>query len=453
METTMCNLIFIFLSIFAMNNSLIGCDKKLETQKVKKTRSEETNLKIKFSLSRSSKEKVKKSRSLPSVNEDSVSVPVFKNHGLFTIILSQNHTLLTSCLKNRFLNLNIQDKEGNTPLHCAVKKQDFKAMQKLLEDPRTKVSIKNNSNKTPRDLLKVFIIEESESDSISDNRIEEDPALRYSRMLFFRHFLNLQVKKYAKNYPTGCIIKKEIIETSNLMIDQIKMEEEEQKRTNKNLPVDTQCPSYVTPDFVAEMIYSQLSDKSKEIIKDTGNHGLFLIASSTNKLIYLTAYLENKFFDFNIQNKEGNTPLHIAAINQNFKGMQKLLEDPRPDGSMKNNAGKIPQQVIETLKKHSGEDDPILHYSRKLFARFTLNAVVKKQADLLKIRYSDHSCSIPEDELIKTANSIIEIVKQDTEKQQKINKEAPIPAEAQYPTYATLEFVIDMLNLQLTQPQ
>lgn len=57
-------------------------------------------------------------------------------------------------LLDKGVNVNIKNNDGDTPLHLAVKLNDF-AVTKLLLDYHAKIDVVNNKNETPVDYAKV----------------------------------------------------------------------------------------------------------------------------------------------------------------------------------------------------------------------------------------------------------------------------------------------------------
>ena len=68
----------------------------------------------------------------------------------------------------------------------------------------------------------------------------------------------------------------------------------------------------------------------------------------------------------NIQNKEGNTPLHLAYILNNKIIISYLIENPNIDLSIKNNNGDIPEKLKQKDENNNFESSIINLFEKKI---------------------------------------------------------------------------------------
>ena len=216
--------------------------------------------------------------------------------------------LLISKLKSEGFNdlkkvLNIQDREGNTPLHLALLNgEDEKLIQVLVENGAN-IYLKNNNNKSVLELAK------------ESNVIE-----------IYDYFSNLNKKQTGK-IELGKITTKNILSLprmreyriddmgENQLMLYIACREGDKERIRECLKKDN--------------LYTNIIDKEngKTLIHYTAEKNLAL---STNLLI---KKLKREGFKnlrrvLNIRDKEGNTPLHLALLNsENIKLIQILVKN------------------------------------------------------------------------------------------------------------------------------
>jgi hypothetical protein len=157
-------------------------------------------------------------------------------------------------------------------------------------------------------------------------------------------------------------------------------------------------------------------------ITDKDENSLLILATRNNNNEIVEILLKKKELLPNKKNKWGNTALHCAAFHKHESVLQTFLHDPRIDFSLKNAENRTARDILTI----TAAGDENIELRANIFARTMLEAVVFNL------------------QLMKLSNNAIEdkvnFVKQLF--QEDINKNStPLPKHAQFPTYATNEFI------------
>lgn len=129
-----------------------------------------------------------------------------------------------------------------------------------------------------------------------------------------------------------------------------------------------------------------------ETIKTKPDHG-FLEAAKTNKIATIELFLNNPYFNPNIQNDFGCTAFICAGIAKDFYIMELLLKDHRIDTSIPNNKGMYAHSYLPTkdeLNNMKTDEEAIRRFAlihSKIFVRFSLDCAINDNIKGIKDAY------------------------------------------------------------------
>jgi ankyrin repeat protein len=152
----------------------------------------------------------------------------------------------------------------------------------------------------------------------------------------------------------------------------------------------------------------------------------FISAARSKNYTMLNFYLNNPYFNPNVQDEWKNTALHHSATAQDYAGLQLLLSDHRVDASIKNMGNRTARELID-------DDQNIAIEMRcKIFARVRLDNITQQECLLIKPSY--------EQNLMKPDMLDIAIQNIKNTVQQSDNNRN-LPSSACFPDYATDIFI------------
>jgi len=187
------------------------------------------------------------------------------------------------------------------------------------------------------------------------------------------------------------------------------------------------------------------------------------MATWTRNYDFMKVYLRDPYADPNPIDLKGYTPLMHAAANQDVEAMRLLLNNPGVDSMIKNLDNKAAHDLIFDKKTFDQKtntliidhridpalmDKQSLELKRMLFARMTLDTIAKQESKPIKSIYERGTLEPAiMDDVIKIIKSKIDAI----EKKQIEADDTMLPSSALLPTYATDDFIMDMIYFRIHQ--
>jgi hypothetical protein len=165
---------------------------------------------------------------------------------------------------------------------------------------------------------------------------------------------------------------------------------------------------------------------------------ILIIAARNRDHNTIKFYLANPYINPNIQDKSGNTALHIVALFKHVQLIDIFFNNPRIDSSIRNEQNKTARECI------SGKEEEDYSLRAKFFARISLDMIVEREATNILPDYA--SGIITNDHLDATIKTVKYSMSVDKEKQ--IDDQA-LPDEVGLPLYADDTFIMNMLLFRL----
>lgn len=156
----------------------------------------------------------------------------------------------------------------------------------------------------------------------------------------------------------------------------------------------------------------------------------------------IEAYVNNLEENLNQQNKYGNSSLHYAALLKNPTIINLLFSSPETDSSLKNNNNQTASELIQG-------DDSLPEVRTLLFARLTLDKIVRQETFLMLMNSHIKNLSISNQLIIDTIN----IIKNKIRKIESSQGGSELPEAALLPKYATDEFIFSMIQSRMSSEQ
>ena len=264
---------------------------------------------------------------------------------LLHIVAMEGYLAATKYLvQSEKIEVNVRDKNGNTPLHLAASNAEPAIVEYLLKVKNIDVNAKNKFGNTPL----------QNSICITCNDIAKNETTQYSNSMETRSlYLGLDQKLFGR-YEASCKARELLEYLQNQPSDKIQKE------------------------FSPLVVYSPRCLSDKEF-----DHNM----SDKNTLNIVThLLLQHKRIDVNIQNNEGDTALHLAAID-GYLSLTKDLIKKGANTTIRNNDGYTPLEKAIAYSRSSnilffrvGEDlNGTINYlqSKHTHSRFRRNTVQK----------------------------------------------------------------------------
>ena len=198
-------------------------------------------------------------------------------------------------------NLNVQNNEGNTVLHLAIKQDNIRVVKILLGSPTVDVNIPNHENDTPLELS------------------GDEATGEIFRLLLKRPDLEVQLKPIYI-FENAFIGGHEDIVNTLLQHPRFDINH---VYTNKTTPLVFVIWKGIEPSLFIKFLSLPNLDLNKQ--NDVGNTALHFAAVSKDRIRYLEILLSQPTIEIDAVNNEGDTPLSFAVHNTNRKAVNLLL--------------------------------------------------------------------------------------------------------------------------------
>jgi len=319
-----------------------------------------------------------------------------KNYNKLMHAVRHNDTQRTRKLLNKHPEIDLNKPKGignNTVYHFAVLGRNEEIIDACLEQPGINSLVQNEDGRMAHELFGITDIQESKE---------------LQNKLTSRAFLDLIIHAMILIYPKVFMDQDCACDVILNTIQAVK----------KNLPAHT-FPKYASITFIIQMIYTHLKD-------------------NLSMQIFLNAHKENP----NKQDDLGNTMLHYAACLHSPKQINRLISNPHIDSSIKNNAGKIPHELI--LK-----EDKYLTLRTLLFTSYCLTSITKKETEVFLLQNPINKKLSLEDSSVRTS---MENIKSEYKRmiQSQVDDRA-LPKECELPEHATDEFICAKLEYYIAE--
>ena len=247
------------------------------------------------------------------------------------IYLSENVCAMLAALSSSEinpLNLNAQDKEGNTAMHIASTFTKKNAILFLMEH-NADLNIQNVKGNTPLHIACIINAKEIARILLKDTRT--DKFIKNNEGYAPNHYNDIELYDAVQFHDDTLVTS---LVSSN------------HSNPNNRLP-NGQFPVHLaaTLNDNACAVLKALSSSDMHPLdfnaQDNEGNTAMHIATNFAKVDVVSFFMERKV-DVNIQNKNGNTPLHIACITNATEIARMLLKDIGIDKFIKNNEGYTP---------------------------------------------------------------------------------------------------------------
>ena len=239
------------------------------------------------------------------------------------IAVRQSETAaISKLLAHQVCNLNIQNKEGDTPLHIAVRQGKTAAISQLLAHQVCHLNIQNKEGDTPLHIA----VRQSETATISQ--------------LLAHQVCDLNIQNKEGDTPLHIAVRQsETAAISKLLAHQVCDLNIQNKEGDTPLHIAVrQGKTAAISQLLAHQV-CHLNIQNKE--GDTPLH----IAVRQSETATISQLLAHQVCDLNIQNKEGDTPLHIAVRQSETAAVSQLLAHQVCDLNIQNKEGDTPVHI------------------------------------------------------------------------------------------------------------
>ena len=224
----------------------------------------------------------------------------------------QDHTIIQLLCKE--CNPNTQNKEGDTPLHLAASSNKPAVVSKLLAHQQIDVNAQNKKGNTPLhmacyrkslDIIKLLL----ERKCITNIPNKKGTTAQYIPL----------------NEDGDCLLHiacqwDDVDIVRYLVIDE-RCNPNVQSSTSKNTPLHI-AAMYGQDHTIIQLLCKECNPNTQNKEGDTPLH----LAASSNKPAVVSKLLAHQQIDVNAQNKKGNTPLHMACYRKSLDIIKLLLE-------------------------------------------------------------------------------------------------------------------------------
>lgn len=265
-----------------------------------------------------------------NVNDDFGDTP------LHWAISAKSQNAIDFFISKKDIDLNSPGSGGQTPLFFAVQEINIDAVEAISKSPYVVKDVKDSTGSTPYDLAKKWI-SDLQSNNLSDSQLQN--LEKIIELLEPKIEVEEFKPSLFKNVPssnTNIITPEKLSRSSSFNNDQTniatklvcKSEEFIEENSLNSYVIEEILPEIKTQDEIAkeQVILTQLAlkrEKKKQNKKEKnekGNSELHIgIANFKDINQLITPETINK------PNKEGNTPLHCAVINNNCEAANLLL--------------------------------------------------------------------------------------------------------------------------------
>lgn len=240
---------------------------------------------------------------------------------------------LISLVENNPQIIHLRDYDDNTPLHIAAASSHEDVCELLIKNGAD-VNAKNRFGQTPLRyaiewaIFPFGVIKTLVKYGADINNEQNDNGYHPILALMFSYAFRFINERHIKE-----------------LIDEL----------NIKLPENTLYETIIHNEY--SMFQIVMERCTPEMIQYRDRHGNSIVHAAVNRLTSTTGYIEdiiNKlggYIDINSQNVDGNTPLHLAVINERFD-MAAILVEAGADINIKNNNGLTPIDILlEVIKK------------------------------------------------------------------------------------------------------
>jgi|EP00670_Eutreptiella_braarudii_P019923 ankyrin repeat protein len=248
-----------------------------------------------------------------SIPNDAQEVPLHLSiqRGLkkVSIELIKSSTLVddeSEDFKDRHIDINVRDENGDAPIHVALRKEQKEIVRALLQNPQCDVNAQDHDSNTPLH----YVLRTKQHDLID---------LLWQKQ---RHRVNMQLLTVSNDSGLDCIhyaLLNGFVNEAREMISESKIEDIANK-------IDKNGNTYLHWAFKEEQpeIVKFLIRKGFSLTKM--NHSGLFPRDYISKFdrIYLADFLKEKKFD--IDQEENTTQLHLQGIHGNLPGLKRLVE-------------------------------------------------------------------------------------------------------------------------------
>jgi ankyrin repeat protein len=256
------------------------------------------------------------------------------------------------------INVNMKNKNNDTPLHLLFDKSDLIKKIKFFLKNGADINTINNDGNTPLHIL-----------TKSYERYHNNNKEVIFLLINNNKKVNINIKNNEGKTPIHYIIEKCNIELLEFIIKNIQNLDEiikikNNKKTILHIATQFECVNIIDVLLNYNMIQNYINLQDSK-----GNTALHYATIKFNehyysfekKIIITENILNNQYVDINIQNIDGNTPLHLSLIYKIEDITEKLLNNTKYicDVNMQNNDGNTPLHMV-IINKQIKFINPIL---------------------------------------------------------------------------------------------
>ncbi|MDR2807021.1 MAG: ankyrin repeat domain-containing protein [Puniceicoccales bacterium] len=288
-------------------------------------------------------------------------------------VMKKNSEAVKLLLEQPGININAQDKDGDTPLHLAVKNKDSETVKPLLahgasvkipnKDSYTVLELAQlNAEKVPpeiQQLVKNHIVQ-CQTNVLFNLLKKELPSVDKVKKLINKG-VNINVKDNAGNTLLHVAMLQGNPKIVKLLLKQPGIDVNAQNK-NRNTPLHLAAKS--NNEKIVELLLSKSGIDINAQNKNRSTPLHWAVKSNNEKIVELL--LNKPGININAQNKNRNTPLHSAVKSNNEKIVELLLNKPGIDINVSNKHKSTPvclaiksnnEKIVTLLRKHSANVD------------------------------------------------------------------------------------------------
>lgn len=262
------------------------------------------------------------------------------------------------------IDFNIQDNNGNTPLHCLTNHDNTAECTRSLIFS-SNANIQNNNGDTP---LHVFTEQDNIEcialllNSVTDKSVTYDDFFwRTIKDLVDKTSIDPNLKNNAGYTPLRVAVECGNTKAMKLLLKHCAIDPNI-KDNNGDTPLHRVIGLNNAEHLKLLLDHSKTNPNIKDHNKDTPLHCVIEL----NYTEHLKLLLNHSEMNPNIKNKAGDTPLHCALQNHNRKFLKLLLDDSRTNPNIKDKDGDTPFSCIMAYQ-HIAQKDEIKYI--KLFLK------------------------------------------------------------------------------------